>query len=123
MLLTNSFHLCRWFVNDTDYMVESVFNNLSIGGEFRIPVMCISNGPAFPLELSGKYTDVLENKTLQFSFVNRTVLTLKFEGNPGNVTIEQTVKYGSVNPRKVEIDFFTKFVENLSHYVSVAGSY
>jgi uncharacterized protein YndB with AHSA1/START domain len=108
-------HIAGWAFASDYWGAEGISNHLQKDGAFSSRMF--AKDGSFEFVFSGKYNEVVENKSLDYTLDDGRNVVVKFEEKPTGVHIIQSFEPESENPIEMQRDGWQGYLDNFKKYV------
>ena len=108
-------HIAGWAFASDDWGAEGISNDLKKDGRFSSRMFAKDGSTEFIF--SGKYTEVADKKSLDYTLDDGRNVVVKFAETPMGVAIIQSFEPESENPIEMQRDGWQAYLDNFKKYV------
>jgi uncharacterized protein YndB with AHSA1/START domain len=108
-------HIAGWAFASADWGAEGISNNIEKDGTFSSRMF--AKDGSFEFLFSGKYNEVVENTSLDYTLDDGRKVVVNFAETPDGVEITQSFEPESENPIEMQRDGWQAFLDNFKKYV------
>lgn len=108
-------HITAWAFASDDWEASDAENDLRTGGTFKTVMGAKDGSVSFDFE--GTYTNVIENKLIEYDMSDGRHVKIEFEDTPEGVKITQTFDPESENTEEVQREGWQAILNNFKEYV------
>jgi uncharacterized protein YndB with AHSA1/START domain len=107
-------HIKRWAFASDDWHAPYADNDLRKDGKFKT-TMAAKDG-SFSFDFGGVYTNVIENKLIEYTMGDGRTVKVTFSGNDNGTKVTETFDPESENPLDMQRDGWQAILENFKKH-------
>lgn len=107
-------HITKWAFASNDWTVPSAENDLKVGGKFKTRMEAKDKSEGFDFE--GKYTQVEENRLIEYDMSDGRHVKTEFEDTPDGVKVTEIFDAESENPPELQRAGWQSILDNFKSY-------
>lgn len=108
-------HITGWAFASEDWGAKGITNDIQKGGTFSSRMFAKDGSAEF--NFNGTYTEVTENRLLEYRLDDGRNVTVEFEETPAGVHIRQSFDPESENPEEMQREGWQAYLDNFKKYV------
>ncbi len=108
-------HIMQWNNASADWHTPKATNDLKVGGTF-LSRMEAKDG-SFGFDFSGKYTNVIPNKAIDYVMDDGRTVAIRFESDGGGTQIIETFEAETENSLEMQQQGWQAILDNFKKYV------
>lgn len=108
-------HIAGWAFASDDWGAEGISNQVEKDGTFSSRMF--AKDGSFEFLFSGKYNEVVENASLDYTLDDGRNVVVMFEETPVGINITQSFEPESENPIEMQRDGWQTYLDNFKKYV------
>jgi uncharacterized protein YndB with AHSA1/START domain len=107
-------HITQWCHASDDWHAPSAENDLRTGGKFKTAMAAKDGSMAF--EFGGDYTNVIENKLIEYSMADGRKVRIAFEEDGDAVKVTETFDPENTHPLEMQRGGWQAILDNFKKY-------
>ncbi|PWS28636.1 polyketide cyclase [Pedobacter yonginense] len=111
---TNPEHITQWAFASPDWHAPKAENDLRSGGKFSTTMAARDGSMSF--DFGGTYTNVIENKVIEYTIEDGRKVKIVFEGNGDQTNVIETFDPEQMNPREMQQDGWQAILDDFKKY-------
>jgi uncharacterized protein YndB with AHSA1/START domain len=111
-------HITGWAFASDDWCSPRATNHLRVGGTFTTRMESRDGKEGF--DFSGTYTNVIENKKIEYTAADGRKVSVEFTEHDGGCIVTETFEPENENPREMQQQGWQSILNNFKSYVERA---
>lgn len=108
-------HVMRWTFASDEWEAPAAENDLRVGGKFKTRMAAKDKSAGF--DFTGVYTDVKENKLIEYDMDDGRHVKVEFASAPEGVKVVESFEPEQAHPKEMQRSGWQAILDNFKKYV------